>query len=143
MKILVSKGNRLFTFVWLLFVVSAVGHGSSQWPDDEHLNTLADSMNDYVFENPTGLEPSLLDIFWGVWLEVALFMLGVAALNLVALIAAEGSPRVKRSLLIADLCFMVPLTVLFVVYPVPPPLFVFGLTSVLCALDLALTRVPE
>ena len=65
MKVLLRKGNRLFTAIWILFVVFAVGHSLTEWPDEPQLNTLAFSMDDYVFENPTGLEPTLLDVFWG------------------------------------------------------------------------------
>ena len=46
----------------------------------------------------------------------------------------------KRALTIANLVVFVPMTVLFVVIPIPPPLISFGVTSALFATDLALSR---
>lgn len=140
MKVLFQKGNRLFTGAWVFFMIAAVGHSSTEWPDEEALNTLAFSMENYVFETGTPLNPTALDVFWGVWLETGVLMLAVAALNLVALGVTGGDRKVKRALLKTDIVFFVPLTALFVVYPIPPPLIVFGAMSLLLLADLLLTR---
>lgn len=62
--------------------------------------------------------------------------MGMALLNLVALASSGGDARMKRALAITNLVVLVPMTALFIVMPIPPPLIAFAVPSVLFALDL-------
>jgi len=83
---------------------------------------------------------SLFEVVTGVWVQVGVLLLGMALVNLVALAASGGDARMKRALTIANLIVFVPMTVLFIVIPIPPPLFSFGVASALFAADLWLSR---
>jgi hypothetical protein len=143
MRALLRKGNRLFTAtcVWTLLV--AIGHTTTilqPLPDDEALQSTVDSMRAYTFDVADGIEPSLYQVFVGVWIEVGLLLVGLALLNCVALAAAGGDPRTKRALLMANLVLFAPLTALFIFIPIPPPLISFASITVLLVIDLELSR---
>ena len=141
MMTLFRKGNRLFTLTCLWLVLSAVGHSSALFNElPEEFDAALDEMRLAAVEVTDWWDVSLFEVVAGAWVQVGALLVGMALLNLVALAASGGDARVKRSLSIANLVVFVPMTVLFVVIPIPPPLVSFGVTSALFATDLALSR---
>jgi len=141
MMTLVRKGNRLFTVTCLWLVLSAAGHSSTLFNElPEEFDTALDEMRLAAVEVTDWWDVSLFEVVTGVWVQVGVLLLGMALLNLVALAASGGDARMKRALTIANLIVFVPMTVLFIVIPIPPPLIAFGVASVLFATDLALSR---
>ena len=102
-----------------------------------------DEMRLAALEVTDSWDVSLFEAVTGAWVQVGVLLVGMALLNLVALAASGGDARMKRALTIANLIVFVPMTVLFVVIPIPPPLISFGVTSALFATDLWLSREPK
>ena len=139
MGALFRKGNRLFAGTWLLFVLAAIGHSTATLPDDPEINATVAMMESTIFATGTSMAPTLMDVYRGAWLELGILMLGLAVTNLAVLATTDGDIRVKRTLVIVDLGMFVPLIALFYVYPVPPPLIVFGVMTVLLGIERART----
>ena len=123
------------TCVWLLLV--AAGHTSAIFNElPEELTPALDEMRLAAVDTGTRWSPSLFAVVAGAWVQVGALLAGMALLNLVALASSGGDGGVKRALLVANLIVFVPMTALFVVVPVPPPLIAFGAASLLFAIDL-------
>lgn len=144
MMTLFRKGNRLFTATcgWLLLVATA--HTSALFNAiPEEFEAAIDEMRLATLDTGTPLNPSLFEAVAGAWVQVGALLAGMALLNLVALAASGGDARMKRRLVIANLIVFVPMTVLFIIMPVPPPLVAFCVASLMFGLDLWYSRAKS
>ena len=142
MKILFQRGNRLFTGMWLFLILGAVGHMAADlkaFSDDVEFTTLIEAMEGYTIETGTPMNPTVMQVFTSVWMEVGGLMILVATLNLVVTVATQGDRKVRRALVITNFLFFAPLTVLFVILPMVPPLIIYGLLSMLLAIEFSLS----
>lgn len=136
MGVLFAKGNRLFSAAWLLFILAAIGHTTAALPDEPAVSAAVDAMEHAVFATGTALEFSLWEVYRGAWIQVGALMLAIALLNLTMLAASGGALPLRRALLVVDLVTFVPLTLVFTIVLIPPPLITFGVMSMLLAIDL-------
>lgn len=143
LRTLFRRENLLFTLTSLWFILAAIGHTTAifnELPDHEPLNAAVDAMRNATLGGEGSESPNLVRVIAALWVQVGLLMLGMAFINLAAVGASGGDKGVKTAVLIANLVVCVPLTALFVVVVIPPPLIVFGVASVLFGVDLVLTR---
>ncbi len=141
MNTLFEKGNRLFTGTCAWLLLSASGHTSSVFSElPVEFDAAFDEMRLAALAITEGWDVSLFEVVTGAWVQVGALLVGMALLNLVALAVSGGDARMKRALTIANLIVFVPMTILFVVIPIPPPLIAFGVTSAMFATDLWLSR---
>ena len=141
MMTLFQKGNRLYTLTCMWLVLSAAGHSSALFNElPEEFDAAFDEMRLAALEITDWWDVSLFEVVAGGWAQIGALLAGMALLNLVALAASGGDARVKRALVISNLIVFVPMTVLFIVIPIPPPLAAFGVASGLFAADLWLSR---
>lgn len=144
MKSLFRKGNRLYTATCLWLMLVATAHTSALFNAvPEEFEAAIDEMRLATLDTGTPLNPSLFEAVAGAWIQVGVLLAGMALLNLVALASSGGDARVKRALVISNLIVFVPMTILFIVIPVPPPLVAFGVASLMFGLDLRYSRAKS
>ncbi len=141
MRTLFRRDNRLFTLTCVGLLLVAGAHTWAIFTElPEDFDAVLDELHLAVLDTGTPWSPSLFEVVAGVWVLVGALLAGMAVLNLVALAASGGDARVKRALAIANLVVFVPVTVLFVVVPIPQALLAFAVASVLFFLDLRYSR---
>ncbi len=140
-----KRGNRLFAAgaiaILLTAILHTLGHFSDP-PADPALIAVLHAMNGYRLEMGMA-RPTIMEIHDSLSLTMTILLLVLGSLDLVVLGLAPDATRLLRALKVVNLLGAAGLAVLFMVYPIPPPMFCFATVSLLFLLSLILQKRPD
>jgi hypothetical protein len=139
-----ASGRRLFSAASIATIVVAIlhsiGHFSPPPANDAQYTVLERTMRDYRIPLGLGMAPSIHDIFESLSLTMSVSLLAFGILGLVLAADRDATPRLLSRTAAVFAGTMGLLTVLYLLYRIPPPFITIAIVTALYALAVPATR---